>query len=824
MGAYWRGSQLHTRWRFGGCVWLEKVPAEHAFYLRPSALAVQVSGGGSVGDVLGGSRFVEELAEVTDVGSGEPWVRVRVRDKDALAALCGPSRQRDGDDPGDAGGFLTRLGVETFEADLHPVKRWFLEHRVRVGKPRRAYLDVEAYLPDGIMRHDTGRTLCWVLVDESDEEVARGCLREDHPESEKNLLAELVVALDGFDQVAAWNGDRFDFEFLAERAKKLGLDVEWRRWLRLDHLVAFRRYNVSASKSGEEKQSYALASVSAVVLGEAKKIDLAEGTHLAWKAWLAGGAEREALVAYCRDDAGKMARIEAATGYLAIHQSICEVAGVLPDSRSIGPKSYVEAFLMRLGRERGMRFPSFWGHEPKPGEQDEKKHFEGAYVLKPTRLGVVEGVHVFDFSRLYPSIAQTFNVSPETLFKRANDVAWIRGEGCGSQEQPPSGVLVCPGSGHWFRSEPRGLLPTFFDEMLAQRKVWDDRKARAAPGSEEANFADRRSTAYKNMTNAGFGVTGSVWSRFFVVECAESMTLGGVHLIKQVIADAERRGMRAIMGDTDSGFIEGVGRAEFEAFVAWVNATLLPEVARAGGASKCMLKLAYEKAFARLVLVAGKRYAGRVDHFKGTPADEESEPEVKGLEFKRGDCPRLARQMQTEVLDLLLGGGMLDAPERGPKKKTLRRPTCEDDPAVYLKLVERWRERVLKAPLGVAEVSESRRLGKDPSAYVAKAKKDGTPGLRPPQARMGDELRRRGRDVGAGVRVAYVVADKPANLLIPVEDYEGDNVDRLHLWESRVYPPTLRVLEACFPNVKWAIWRQVRKHAGHKAQVKFEFM
>jgi hypothetical protein len=49
-------------------------------------------------------------------------------------------------------------------------------------------------------------------------------------------------------------------------------------------------------------------------------------------------------------------------------------------------------------------------------------------------------------------------------------------------------------------------------------------------------------------------------------------------------------------------------------------------------------------------------------------------------------------------------------------------------------------------------------------------------------------------------------------------------VDRHQLWEDRVYPPTMRVLEACFPAVAWDKWRATRKHAGPPKQVRmFEY-
>jgi len=792
VGAYWKGSRIRARFRDReGTLHLRDVPAEHSFFLRAEDWDRQISGAqGTVGASLRASRvFLEARPE------GE-WIRVIVRDRDALNAICEPRRWADS------------CGVKTYEGDLHPVKRWFLDGAIKIGRPRRVYLDAEAYLPRGMGDFRSGLLLIWALVDDEDREVAVGILEANDWRAEATLLRQLVAALEPYDQVVAWNGDRFDFEFLKQRAEVLGVDIEFRRWLWLDHMVLAKRMNVSASKSGAEKQSFALAAWAKHFLGETKVVDLAEGQHVAWKKWLAGGEERALLARYCSDDAGKMARIEGKTGFVELHQTICETAGVLPDSRTLGPKQSVEMALMRLGRSRGMRFESFFGYEGGAEVDEDGKHFEGAFVLLPTKLGIVENVHVCDFSRLYPSIAQTFNLSPETLYKRREEIL--------PGEERPEGICVAPGTEHWFRTEPRGLLPCLFDETLALRKIWDDKKAALPPGTEGWNEADKRSTAYKNMINAAFGVTGSVWSRFFVRECAESMTLGGAHLIKRVISEGERVGIETMSGDTDSAFCERVTRAEFEAFIARLNREVFPEIARERGARDCRIKLAYEKAFERVVYVAGKRYAGRYLHFKGAAPTEDSEPEVKGLEYKRGDTSVLARAMQAEVLDLLLGGGIL------PGSK--RRPTCESNTGVFLQLVERWRQRVMNRELPLADIVVSKKLSREPEQYRRPMKKDGTHGAYPPQVRAALMARERGKDVGAGVRVEYVVANAKEKGLVLAEDYDGENVDRAHLWENGVYPATMRVLEACFPAIKWADWRRVKKFMGKPGQrVLFEF-
>jgi hypothetical protein len=39
-------------------------------------------------------------------------------------------------------------------------------------------------------------------------------------------------------------------------------------------------------------------------------------------------------------------------------------------------------------------------------------------------------------------------------------------------------------------------------------------------------------------------------------------------------------------------------------------------------------------------------------------------------------------------------------------------------------------------------------------------------------------------------------------------------VDRFGTWEDDVYPPTMRVLQACFPGVDWTRWEKVRPRRG----------
>ena len=159
------------------------------------------------------------------------------------------------------------LKIKTYEADVHPVRRWIIDNDVEIDKPRRCYIDLETDSRVPFRSKTEARILCWVIVGEGDgSEVCASVLTEETDEAENNLLTAMWKCLDKYDQVCAWNGDRFDFEMIKARSKHVGIDVDVRRWLWLDHLVLYKKMNTTAS-SGEEKQSLALDAVAKSLLG-----------------------------------------------------------------------------------------------------------------------------------------------------------------------------------------------------------------------------------------------------------------------------------------------------------------------------------------------------------------------------------------------------------------------------------------------------------------------------------------------------------------------------------------------------------------------------
>ena len=728
-----------------------------------------------------------------------------------------------------------------FEADVGPLRRHLSDNpQIQIGTPRAVYLDLET---DSRKRFDDmtvgkARILAWALYRLSDtneaEFVSSMALGEDTDHAERELLSELFEELAAFDLVLSWNGHKFDFPVLEMRAQRILVRVNgkppiWNRWSWLDHMEVFKKYN-QAHDSGEERSSFALDAIGHHLLGEGK-IDF--DALKTWQAWEAGGETREEMLRYCEHDTALMARIEAQTGFVALHIAVCQVTRCFPDTMSLGAAAQGDGFLLALGGQRGFRFPTK-RYDDAAGDE---AGFAGAYVMPPKRIGVMDHVHVCDFAGLYPSIMRSWNMSLETY---VTPVDAARGD------VPVAKLPIARAVS--FRTDKRGIFPEALDLIVSERAKYTKRSDDAEPGSPDWHRYRRLSSAYKIIANSFYGIVGSPFTRFFDREVAEGVTQTGAWLIKHVAATVEASGrLESVYGDTDSVFVTGAGDVQaeeavelFGRIIATLNAQW-PEILRRMGCTESRIKLEFEKSFRRLVLVSAKRYAARYSRYKGKPAPVDMKPEVKGLEYKRGDALRLAREMQRETIDILLD---VDRPPPGPE--------------VFREIVAKWRNRILKEPLSVEDILLSQSV-KDLGDYrtryttqhcsnkVAGTKKacgygfgstdwlaedgDGAKCPRcgakrkiaslPMHVRVAKLLEERGVQVTEGTRVEYLVIgrgeDDNETTLNPIPAHDPgalELIDRDYYWDKRVLPPTARLLEAVFHGESWKETASSRRRAS----------
>jgi len=754
----------------GGRRVVRQVPAEWVAYFKSSDLDEKITRD------LRTSVYVRSLRVEGD------WTRVGFVNRIARDDFCSDRRS-----------FVSQLGIATYEADVSPIVRYMVDTNAPIAKPRRVYLDIETDSSRTFVQSKNGeaRILSWVLVDE-DERVQIGVLSEDTDRDEKRLLDLLWHALRPYDQIVAWNGDNFDFPVIFARSEQRGCEVNANDWLWLDFMVLFERMNKNASESGDEKTSMKLQDIGQAIVGEGKEPTPPEVIErfgdkpmgaLTRPLWEAGGKWRDMLVRYMLQDGDLLRRIEKETGYIALLGTLCEVCHIFPNTRGINPTHQMDGFMLRLGLERNYHFAT-------KQYRDIGEQYKGAIVVPIKAHGIERNVHVCDFSSFYPSVILTWNMSPETK-------VYV------PPGQPrPNNVCLSPLTKVHFRTDVQGILPIAVSEFLRLRKYWSDLKAALPPGTDESQDANRKSTAFKVIANSFYGVLGTPYSRFFDPAIAESVTQCPVWMLVATIEEAEKRGWTCLAGDTDSAFIKGCSQEEFGAFVDWCNSVLYPRMLLEVGCKENKIKLAYEKAFDRLIYVTKKRYCGSWLHYKGTVATKDSKPEIKGMEYKRGDASALGRKLQAQVIDLLCGGLKLNG--------TTEVPT---DQLVYFHdALLTAKKHVLDDPLTLDEIRISKSLSKPLREYVTRIKKDGMKGADLAHVGVAKILEGRGAEVSEGTRIEYIVVDGSCSpqKVIPAEDYTGGEVDRFYVWETHVYPPTQRLLEAAFPDEDWKGWLKVR--------------
>lgn len=740
------------------------------------------------------------------------------------------------------------------EADVSPLRRLLSDNgELQISTtPRTVWLDLELDPRKTFQEMTEGkaRILCYSLYS-AEGHVADDVLEADSDVAEAVLLGRLFDNLLDFDLVLSWNGKAFDFPALQSRLNKLkvrhaaGRFPMWKRWCWLDHMNVFKKYN-QAHKSGEERTSTSLDSVARYFVGEGKA-DFP--VREAWDYWVAGGKKRAELVSYCNRDTALMPMIEAKTGFIALHLAVCRVTRCFPDDSSLSGIRQADGFMLRLGAEQGYHFPTKLYSD----EEEEKDPFEGAFVMPPKLLGVIDGVDVCDFAGLYPSIMRTWNMSHDTLLDRYSASEWKKGK------------CVLPSRETHFRTDKRGIFPIALDTLVAQRETYKKKEDAAAVGSTEWYLYQRLSNAFKIVNNSMYGVTGAPASRFYDVEIAEGIAATGKWLILHVAATAEAAGLNPFYGDTDSIFVKrkkmvgvavNAARSVFASVVKTLNESWVALLAQYG-VTKSFVKLDFEKSFARLVLKSAKCYAGCYEWYKGKPAPVEMKPEIKGLEFKRGDAMRLARHMQAEAIDMLLRRET----EADGTWRMAELPTDED----FRVFVDKWRRRLLEAPLVLEELVQSKsvksfseykvrytskvcsgkvltgakpvpckydfmdmEVNEDRPKECPRCKAVRNVAAPPVHVRVAKMLEARGELVGPGTRIEFLIV-RPS--LGPDGKPEGDGklvaapahddgmlerIDRDYYWDH-VYPPTERILQVVYSEMNWRDSANLRRKAAKEA-------
>jgi DNA polymerase I len=419
------------------------------------------------------------------------------------------------------------------------------------------------------------------------------------------------------DIIVGYESNRLHWQYLANRAKKLGLDFFIDRAGTLPHMSVYGHISITGRASldildfADELPEVKVKTIENLAdflsikkINQQTTIDETE-----YAAYWDDSTRRSELIKFA---------VERAECIIGIYGRMFNYAAEL--SKLVGlPLDHIVKAAVGFRTEWYMIREAYKVGELIPERVDRPYvPYVGGVVLSP-KPGIHENIAVLDFKSMYPNIMVEKNISPDTYLSP-------------SEPDPPSGVNVAPEVGHRFRKEPSGFYRRILSGLLAARDEIKQKMKELDPKREEYHLLDARQRAVKVITNAVYGYAGWVGARWFKKPVAEAAAAWGRETITTSIKMTKELGLDVIYGDTDSIFVEYQPQ-KVKALCSMID-------------EKLGLEMKPDKIYERVLFTeAKKRYCGLLP---------DGSLDTVGLEVVRGDWANVAKDTQERILELVL--------------------------------------------------------------------------------------------------------------------------------------------------------------------------
>jgi DNA polymerase, archaea type len=524
-------------------------------------------------------------------------------------------------------------------------------------------------------------------------------------ETERQVIEETLRIINDYPIVLTFNGDDFDFKFLRNRARNLGVpDVDipitiGRRFafltngVHVDLYQFFRNRSIQGYAFGNAYREFSLDDITQGILHQGK-IPVPDFNQLT----MAEMAE------YCMQDAFITYELTAFNDNLVMNlmvmlQRISKM--ILEDLSRFGVSRWILALMEWMHRQEGWLIPNTQDIiVSKGGTTTEAmikgKKYQGGIVRDP-----VPGIHfevtVVDFASLYPSAIRNWNLSYDTLLCEHED--------CKNN--------LVPGTPHWVCTHRHGMTSTLIGSLRDLRVLWYKPKAKD-PGltDDQRQYYHVVQQALKVFLNASYGVFGAESFPLYCPPLAESTAAVGRYAMEEAGKRAEALGIDVLYGDTDSVFLDHPSKEQTDGLVAWADDAL-------------GIDLEVEKTYRYAV------FSERKKNYLGVYKD--GRMDIKGLTGKKRHIPPILKNAFDELTRILSEVQTLD-----------EFPAAKED---IKGLVQEVHHRIIEREFKIDEVAFQMQLGKPLKAYDTN----------PQHVKAGRMLEEMGHEIDQGDIVYYVV-------------------------------------------------------------------
>ncbi len=464
------------------------------------------------------------------------------------------------------------------------------------------------------------------------------------------------------DIIATYGGNTFEYPYLLERAKTLGLSLNLSRTQTQPHRSTYGhtsitgRANLDLADYAEEIPEVKIKTLQNIAqflgIPQAKEEPIEE---IDYPNYWDDAEKRKQLLIDAQHRTNLILAI--AQEILPFAQELSRLSGLPLDQVGTAAVGFrTESLLIREAHKQGELIPRRQGRPYIP--------YQGAIVLTP-KPGLHKNVTVYDFSSMYPNLMINHNLSPDTYIDP-------------KEKTPNDEANITPEVGHRFRKTPPGLYTKVLTQLIQARNQVRTELKQHPPGTTEHRLLEARQRAIKVMTNAAYGYAGWTGARWYVHPVAEAAAAWGRQTITQAIKLAKDLDLDVIYGDTDSIFIKAppTRTEEFQKRVE----------------TKLGLEIRPSETYKRIFFTeAKKRYAGLLT---------DDTINIVGLEVARGDWSNVAKKTQEEALEILLKE---ESPQKAAKHVQQRIKNLREGKTPYKDLII-WKT-----------------ITKDPKSYAVKA-------------------------------------------------------------------------------------------------------
>jgi len=490
-----------------------------------------------------------------------------------------------------------------------------------------------------------------------DDELDVGLILEDDEGSLMDTVNKIMKEKK-YDVLTGWNFQEYDVKYTKGREEDLKKSLPWYYSTTYDLMAGNQRLTKGQTRDKLNIQAKKL-------LGVGKLSD-----KPIWK--LIEEEEIAELVAYNLVDLVLSKWIDDKQGIIEFHDNIAAQCGI--DMEGVRYNSQiVDAYIFHWLSDTDVVLPS------KRYSGSSEGMIKGSYVGEAVE-GLFEYEGVIDIKTFYPNLMITFNLSPEMIVDDLSNYS--------------KDDLVESPNGNFYRQDEEGIIPQILQGLVDLRYNIKDRMKEAKTNDEWDlyNMLDGMQRALKFIANSFYGLLASSPDKFRLADrnVGEDITAfarEGIQYTGEAMEEMDTADFESNLpeeydyhdmtfneldelnytndySDTDSLFFQMYGetyeerQVEIETICNYLNGEY-DEFALVHGADEHTLQIDPDKIYEYWIQTGvKKRYAGLLEWKEVDMRDKgiDERLDIVGYEFNRSDQSKLTKQVQEQVIKLLLTG------------------------------------------------------------------------------------------------------------------------------------------------------------------------